>query len=88
MANGAGQWPLANVRHKHGSNQSQGCCGVKDSGDELTKLDLVLRELAGIWNDIVQVEGDVLWNGDTHLHNLWYSLCHNIDHLHGFSVTG
>ena len=84
-ANGAGQLLLAKIGHRHGANASQGCCAVKDSGDELTKLNLVLRELAGIWNDIVQVEGDVLWNGNAHLHNFWYSICHNVDCLREYT---
>ena len=52
-------------------------------GIELTQLYPALRDLAGIWNDIVKVEGDVVRNGDTHLHDFWYPVCHNVYDLHG-----
>ena len=53
---------------------------------ELTHGDLALLHAGVIWDDIVQIEGDVLWNGHPHPDYLRYPVCHQIQHLHQYML--
>ena len=60
---------------------STGVC-IENEVWALTQLSLIVDLSVGVLrDDLVHVEGNVVWYGNAHPHNLWHSICGEVQDL-------